>query len=267
MALIECPNCSKQISDKALSCPTCGTLMQEPIEIKESVCPECGCEISDSDAVCKSCGCPLEKKEPLPQKVEVTGVKILKLTKKKKSAIIISCILVVLIIIGSIIGINISNKNNIKNYEINMSAAASTMLIGASTAETAGRLIHDVWYNTIYEKFDSKTDKYTRSKGYGFNDDFNDSLQALFADSTFKTSIDSIKDNQDTVNLLMKELTNPPEQYKDAYSALKNLYDAYLKLTNLVINPTGSLQSFTSNYNNADSETANCYKAMQMYIK
>jgi hypothetical protein len=152
------------------------------------------------------------------------------------------------------------------DYSKNLKTATLAMLNGASSAEDAGNLIKSVWYNTIYKKSDSTTDKYTKSNVWGFNNDFNDSLSALFADSSFKSTIEKINSNQDTVTNLMKELQNPPEEYTEAYSSIKEFYDAYLELTGLVTNPSGSLQTFSSDFNNAVSETAKCYKAMDIYI-
>lgn len=60
-------------------------------------------------------------------------------------------------------------------------------------------------------------------------------------------------------------MTNPPAEFKDAYNALIKLYDAYNKFTNLVINPTGNLQTFSNNFNEADREVTNCYSAMKLY--
>lgn len=51
----------------------------------------------------------------------------------------------------------------------------------------------------------------------------------------------TIEDNQDTVNALMKKLKNPPDEYKDAYDAVSDLYDAYISLTNCATDPSGSL--------------------------
>ena len=73
--------------------------------------------------------------------------------------------------------------------------------------------------------------------------------------------------NKDTVNSLMKQLKNPPEEYKDAYEALSKFYDAYISLTNLATDPTGSLQTFSQNFNDADNETLNCYNALKMYLE
>lgn len=59
MALIKCPECKKEISDKSQSCIHCGC----PIE-KELVCNECGKKINKDDTICKNCGYPIERKSP-----------------------------------------------------------------------------------------------------------------------------------------------------------------------------------------------------------
>ena len=140
------------------------------------------------------------------------------------------------------------------------------MLKGAGDAEDCGNLIKNVWYNAIYKEKDDETDKYTRPKGY-FVSDFNEALGNLFSDTSFKSKISSIEDSQKTVSSLMKELKNPPEEYKEAYEAISKFYDAYISLTNLATNPTGSLQSFSTNFNDADTETLNCYNAMKLYLE
>ena len=44
MALIKCPECGKEISDKALSCPNCGNPMNQQAQQQEEYlsCPKCG---------------------------------------------------------------------------------------------------------------------------------------------------------------------------------------------------------------------------------
>ena len=42
MALINCPECGKEISDKAASCPHCGNPMNQPVQDEEYLCcPKC----------------------------------------------------------------------------------------------------------------------------------------------------------------------------------------------------------------------------------
>ena len=43
MALIKCPECGKEISDKALACPNCGNPMNQQSQQEEYLCcPKCG---------------------------------------------------------------------------------------------------------------------------------------------------------------------------------------------------------------------------------
>ena len=64
----------------------------------------------------------------------------------------------------------------------------------------------------------------------------------------------------------MKKLKNPPNEYKDAYDAISDFYDAYIALTNCATDPSGSLQTYSSTFNDADTNTLNAYKAMELYL-
>lgn len=60
MALIKCPECNKEISDKAMACSNCGYPIQEINKPKFSttgynVCPKCG-YLDDSTYSCPTCG-------------------------------------------------------------------------------------------------------------------------------------------------------------------------------------------------------------------
>lgn len=274
MAMTTCPNCGEQISDKAKKCVHCGTVL---VPEEKKYCSDCGAELEEGMDICPKCGCPIEniiETEKTPQQVEVTGVKI---TKKSKKIIVIATIAVLAAAIITAIGVQTHKKNvaakavaeaqkQSEEYGTNLNMAAYFMLSGASDAETCGNLIKQVWYNAIYKESDSTTNKYTKPDGY-FVSDFNDALQNLFSDSSFSGQIADINSNKDTVNSLMKKLKNPPEEYKDAYESLSKLYDAYISLTNLVTDPTGSLQTYSQNFNDADNETLNCYNALKMYLE
>lgn len=274
MAMTTCPNCGEQISDKAKKCVHCGTVL---VPEEKKCCPDCGAELEEGMDTCPKCGCSIEntiETEKTPQQVEVTGVKI---TKKSKKIIMIVIIAVIGAAMIAAIGVQTHKKNVVakaaaeaqkqsEEYGTNLNLAAYTMLSGASDAETCGNLIKNVWYNAIYKESDSKTDKYTKPNGY-FVSDFDDALQNLFSDSSFSGQIADINSNKDTVNSLMKKLKNPPEEYKDAYEALSKLYDAYISLTNLATDPTGSLQTFSQNYNDSDNETLNSYNVLKMYLE
>lgn len=265
MAMIKCPKCNKEISDKAIRCIHCDNSL---IKEQKNVCEECGSPIKNDEKFCSKCGCPVsDKKEKLvPQKVEVTKVNLWNNISREK---IIIGVISILAVIGIIVGIIVVNKDNEKQlsteYKENLSTITYKMLDGAASAENCGNQIKSVWYNTIYEKDDYKTNKYTKTYGV-FNDDFNDSLSKLFSDATFISLTDEIEDNQKEVSNLMKKMKNPPEEWEDAYEELKDYYDDYLTLTNLCINPTGSLNTYSSNFNDADSDVLSGYNKMKTYL-
>lgn len=272
MALINCPECGEQISEKAAQCVHCGAILKEE-PIIEKNCPECGAPLVDTDISCPNCGCPVESSETEeePQKVELTNVK-LSINKKKRNIIFV---VIAVLVVGGVAGFFIKQKRAEKMsavYHAKLNSAVYTMFEGAAKAETAGNLIHSVWSNAIYKKEDPETDEFTKEEGVYtsgtyFVDDFNTALKNLFADGKFASDRLEIKSNQEEVQILMKELKDPPEEYKEAYSALKEFYDAYTKLVSCALDPTGNLSSYTAAFNEADTSTMNTYKAMSLYIE
>ncbi|MBQ9517229.1 MAG: zinc-ribbon domain-containing protein [Eubacterium sp.] len=262
MAMIKCPNCQKDISDKATACPACGFVITKS---QNNFCSECGTALPQGVSACPNCGCPVEETpapvQP-PQQVEAT----LNKKKKSKKGIVICIILILAVAAGSLFYVQYSKQKALNDYQNTFNETVKLMLEGATKAEESGGLIHDVWYNTIFEESNTKTDKYTKRTYGGFNDDFNDSLENLFTDSTFSANIALIQSNQESVIEKMKELTNPPDEYKEAYEVLKKCYDDYLTFTNLVINPQGNLTSFTENYNDADSAVAKDIESLRVYL-
>jgi len=57
MALINCPECNAEVSDKAEVCLKCGL----PIEALIA-CPECGIQNTAGTELCVKCGCPLNER-------------------------------------------------------------------------------------------------------------------------------------------------------------------------------------------------------------
>jgi len=78
MALINCPECGKEVSDLAAACPNCGVTIKK----QETVfCSKCGKGIDKDAIVCPSCGVPTAKYHqhqtqapPQPINVNVSNV-------------------------------------------------------------------------------------------------------------------------------------------------------------------------------------------------
>ena len=67
MALISCPKCNTQISDKATQCPSCGFVTRDN-------CPECGANRAINENICAKCGFPREgEPPPLPPSHDFTA--------------------------------------------------------------------------------------------------------------------------------------------------------------------------------------------------
>ena len=227
-------------------------------------CTECGKEISDNSKKCIQCGSPIKKEKK-------------KIDTKKVLFISISLFVIIGIIIGIIIKLNndkekkeleeqeriIENKRKVENeYKQNIDEVIDLMLDGGITAEEVGDLTYDVWYNSIWEKKDNKTNKYTMKNGK-FNDDFNTSLSNLFNDKSYKENIEKIEKNRTDVKSYMDKLKNPPNKYVSEYDEIEEFYDCYLTFINIAINPTGSLTNFSTNYNNAKSDFLKQYNKIR----
>ena len=246
MGLTTCPKCGETISDKATVCPHCNSGVSKNNLI---MCEDCKKEYNISMRTCPNCGCPNTT---------------VKRKKKKHKGVIISIIVFALIVVSAL-GIGILQKAKELKYYSNIETVCFTMIDGVAKAENAGNLIKSVWYNAIFEERNSETDKYTMKNGK-FVDDFNDALSELFADENFSNSISEIEANQSEVTNLMKQLKEPPKKYEEAYSVLKVYYDNYLKMTKIVISPTGSLNTFSEDFNPYDDNTVNSYEKMKLYL-
>ncbi len=60
MALINCPRCKKEISNKATKCINCGYILKQETPKIEKKCTECGAILADDAKACYNCNCPVE---------------------------------------------------------------------------------------------------------------------------------------------------------------------------------------------------------------
>lgn len=97
MAIIQCPECGQEISDKAKKCIHCGKILIEE-KIPTKICSECGKEVPINEEECPYCGCPFEETVnediTLAEKTEPVE----KSKKKSKKIIILIAALVVIVL-------------------------------------------------------------------------------------------------------------------------------------------------------------------------
>jgi hypothetical protein len=231
MALINCPECNKEISDKVKACPFCGFPFESNMDSKNDV-----------------------------QQVEIASVNFTPKDPAKTKQLTLGAIIAVTVVVLGIVFFSIIKNIKYNAYIDDLESVSETMLEGASEAESLLNLTGRVWYNTIYEERDPETDRYTMSGG-AFNDDFNTSIVALFDFDLTKSIIDLIDAYQVLVDLNMRDLQNPPDGLENCYATATELYAAYNSLTDFAINPSGNLQSFS------ESKMQKVDKFMELYQK
>lgn len=159
-------------------------------------------------------------------------------------------------IIGAVlIGHTVSKSNAENSYAATLNALSNEVISGAADAEEQCNLIISVWHDSIFEETNDETKKYTAG-----TDDFNDALDNLFADEDFQATNESIETSRDLVDMYMEELKNPPEKYEKCYDTALELYGKYKNFTNMALDPTGSYETFTDDFSEADDETVELYE-------
>ncbi|MBR1930805.1 MAG: hypothetical protein IJ833_04925 [Lachnospiraceae bacterium] len=145
----------------------------------------------------------------------------------------------------------------------------NAILDSCCQVEDCGNMIIAVWNNSIYNKEAANTDMYTREdNGTGaFYEDFNDALDNLFLDPEFAGQIDAIRLQQQNIIALMREMNDLQENNQEVYDDLKNYYECYMQFADMVVHPTGSLSSFSSDFDEADENTVRYYRNIILYTE
>lgn len=99
MALISCPTCGKEVSDKAICCPGCGgELPKAETEKNTVICAECGTECDQEQENCPNCGCPLHSEEEMAARRKAKSAK-----KKRLLAVVAAVAISFIAIVGFLI--------------------------------------------------------------------------------------------------------------------------------------------------------------------
>lgn len=106
MAMINCPECGKEISDKAKKCVHCGKILIEK-KTATKICDECGKENPIDATECMNCGCPFDDKKELEKNVADAVSTTEKPVKKNTKNIIIPIVMATIILVVGLIVYNV----------------------------------------------------------------------------------------------------------------------------------------------------------------
>ncbi|MCD8216249.1 MAG: zinc-ribbon domain-containing protein [Clostridiales bacterium] len=111
MALIKCPHCGSEISDKAEKCVHCGQPLksENPIDSQKTIiCDDCGAQIEEGAEICSKCGCPVKNES---EKETVNIIKIKDDKRKIKKPIIIGVSVAVILIAFAVVVFEATKDN------------------------------------------------------------------------------------------------------------------------------------------------------------
>lgn len=172
--------------------------------------------------------------------------------KKKKNifiAIGVVAVVAIALIAIVVIGGNASKKEDYKN---NLALAQYSMTSYAAIAEKQCNLISSVWNDAIFENTNNAdTKKYVAGAA-----DFNEALANLFADESFKSNTTNLEEGLGIVKSEMDKLKNPPDEYKEIYNYMLDVYTDFAEFVGLATDPTGSYNSYTEKFHELDSSLA-----------
>ena len=254
MALINCPNCNKEISDKAKVCVGCGHQFLDDVTIEKNLmnCPECGVIIDVLADVCSNCGYPFNE---LQTKLEGTK-KSKNIFKEKLFWSLTICVILLMSII-----LIVFNGLRTENYNVEICAAVDKIMTVSADTKTIGNQICSVWNNAIFDKNNESTAKYTSAAK-----DFNEALSNLFADEEFVKKANFIRNEQSKIDEYLGKLKNPPEKFEDAYDEFKELYYAYSDYVDFVLSCKGSYNTYTENISKKSSRLMDSYREIKVEL-
>lgn len=152
------------------------------------------------------------------------------------------------------------------DIETILNTASYVMLNGAAKAEGAYNLLSSVWYDAIFKKSEVETLAYVKDSETGEFLDFNKAIDNLYMDEAFIEDIDTLKKCLEIAEKSFKDMKNVPEQYKDCYSTLTEMYKDFTSMLSMVISPDGSYQDFTDKFMEHDSEFMQNYNLVKTQL-
>lgn len=206
MAMIKCPECGQEISDKAKKCVHCGKILIEE-KPATKVCSDCGKENSIDATECVHCGCPFEEETTVETPVQTT---IAEKPKKNLKKIIIPVVAAVVVIVVGLIIYNVKVVKPKNTYNEAMT------LLEKGKYEEADKMLDSIGgykdVDTIREQLKYESYAYSTIndlKSYLKNPD---SFQPY--DITFYASMGGEKDSENT-----EQSDNTEEEVSDKHPA------------------------------------------------
>lgn len=166
---------------------------------------------------------------------------------------VVIAVVSIMALVIAVMSIWSANKKNENDTLVILNDLYDDAIEGGMLCEDAGNMTKTVWYNSIFKVEDPTTDIYTRYlNGTGGFKDFNESINEYFLNGDYSEKIGSAQANEKFIDIGIKSIKKVPKSLAEQYESAKEVRSAYNKLLNVVDNPTGNIEEFSANFNDAD---------------
>ena len=248
MAMIQCPQCKKQISDQAEACVHCGYKLKKELYY----CKECGGMLEETDKICPHCGRPLERKDNEDTR------------KKKKKHILRYILLTIFVLVIGFFGYMEYQAYKWNSYFEMVNEMQEVRNSTVDVVNQSQNLLMKVWYNSIGKISDPETDRFTSPNGY-FVEDFNEALNLLYEDEEFSKNLSLIEEKQNELRKLEKQLPEPPTEYEEFHEDTIKLMDGWIEISMNILSPNKSYLEMNDVFNELIQEQNDLLMELDSY--
>lgn len=216
------------------------------------ICPECQREISDKARTCPHCGCPIDHTtlSELPIILDQTldthsTPRTLKTVKKKshpKRFILLIVSLIAIIIVGIICYSQFQKVQKEKAeaaalhdaYIDDLIKTRGKMITSFNDSKEVIDLVKTVWSTVVVE-----------------HGDISISISRIYKNIQMKRIIASIKESQLSIEDTILQFQDPSDEFLDSSITILEMYQQYKIITDLAITPEGTLLEYADKVNTA----------------
>lgn len=233
-----CPKCNQEVSNDSIFCNKCGNSLEHVAINNEYHEDEIQTEISNV----------IEKEDD----GEETESESAKLKEHRYKKIVIAIVLVAVSLFGLIYYNNYNKTQEAtkykEEYEINFTIGTIDILTETYASQLMCSTISSVWRDSIDSRYK----------------DFNTEITRLQEDWKAKGVLKNRETAKAEIEKKMKQLQNPPEDYKEAYKLIVELYGYYSQIYNQAVSPGGSLLTYNQDVNQKSSDFDKTYEKIKV---
>ena len=236
MALIQCPYCGDEISDRAQVCPHCNRDLTYSTGWQR--CSECGAVLSGGESVCHSCGCPTG----VQQTEQTYPAEVPEKTAAPKRTMVY--LLVLAVIAAAVFGVYKSHQSHV--YYGAMDEINDILAKGIEELNYTADQLRLVGFNAVFSVYSEETDGYTCPDGQFVT--LPEALENLYAEPEFHRHLTKLSVYTDELRQLRKQvkgLTLIPREWQEYTEYELELVDVFMEGSMLVCNPRGTFLQLT----------------------